>query len=164
LLAATALVAYADGAHIALHATSGDYTITVFTAPDPLVAGPVDISVLVQDRATDTVLGDARVTATLSGVGEPLHLDLTHVAASNKLLLAANPVLDAAGSYNLQFQVERPEAPAASFSVTLPVSANHRRRTTLLFSLALPLAAILLFLVNQQVKRKASLRRRLPLS
>ena len=44
--------AIADGGSMRLSGKKGGYQITVFTAPTPFRAGPVDISVLVQDAST----------------------------------------------------------------------------------------------------------------
>ncbi len=151
MLSATLL--RADGAHIAFRASSGAYAVTLFTAPEPLVSGPADLSLLVQDQATGEVLNDATVTGSLtSAAGASMPIVLTHGLASNKLLLAAAPNLPGPGSFTLALEVERPGTAPASFTTVLAVAANHRRRTTLIFALVLPLAAILLFLVNQQAK------------
>jgi hypothetical protein len=153
LLLACSAPAWADGAHIALRATSGPYSITLFTAPDPLVSGPVDLSLLVEDASSGDPLADATATGTLTLPARPgPSFNLTHAAASNKLLLAAEPVLTAPGIYTLVLHIARPGSPTASFSTVLPVAEDHRRRTTLLFALVLPLAVIALFLVNQQAK------------
>jgi predicted permease len=164
--------AHADGVHIAMRASSGAYNITLFTAPEPLRAGPADFSLLVQDSVTGEVLGDVTATGTLTPVPAPFAgqrsqpgaqleapssnsqvFRLTHAQASNRLLLAASPVLPAPGSYTLVLQVARPGAPGASYTILLTAAPDHRRRTTLLFALALPLAAILLFLLNQHARR-----------
>ncbi len=147
--------ARADGAHIALHTTRGACTVTLFTAPEPLVSGPADLSLLVQDAATGEVLSDATATGTLAHDGaEPLSFALTHALAGNKLLLAAAPVFAQPGNYTLTLRVERNGAAPATVTTVLAVAPDHRRRTTLLFALVLPLAAILLFLVNQYSKDK----------
>ena len=58
LLLATCLILHpasflwADGGTVRLSEEQGRYRITVFTAPAPLRAGPVDVSVLVQEAAT----------------------------------------------------------------------------------------------------------------
>ena len=166
--------AFADGGHIALRASSEAYSITLFTAPDPLVAGPIDLSLLVQDPATGQVLGNATATAVLTALPHTapspatpnltppqpatLHLVLTRAAASNKLLLAAVPVLPAPGSYTVVIHVRRPGAPEGTFTTTILAAPNHRRRTTLLFALVLPLAAVLLFLANQWAKQNRYVR------
>ncbi len=147
--------AYGDGAHIALRATSGAYSITLFTAPEPLAAGAADLSVLVQDSSTGEVPGDVTADVTLTRAGsEPLQLALTRAAASNKLLLAAEPSFPAPGSYSLVLHVERPGRAPASFTTVLVVAPDHSRRTILLWALGLPCAVILLFLVNQHAKQR----------
>ncbi len=45
-------LARADGGAVRLRQRSGGYQIAVFTEPTPLRAGPVDVSVLVQDAET----------------------------------------------------------------------------------------------------------------
>ncbi|HEV3259998.1 MAG TPA: hypothetical protein VG013_24230, partial [Gemmataceae bacterium] len=52
LLSLLPSMAMADGGAIRLSEQKGDYQITVFTAPTPLRAGPVDVSVLIQNAAT----------------------------------------------------------------------------------------------------------------
>ena len=48
--------AHADGGQVRLTQRHGDMQITVFTSPSPLRAGPVDVSVCIQDAATGTNL------------------------------------------------------------------------------------------------------------
>jgi len=57
--------AYPDGGTLRLRQDTGPFMVSVFTAPQPLRAGPADVSVLVQDRASTEVLLDAEVTLTL---------------------------------------------------------------------------------------------------
>ena len=156
-LFAISSAARADGGHIALHATSGPYTVTLFTMPEPLVAGPVDLSLLVQDASTGAVLGDASAEGTLAltgGAAAQTTITLGHQAATNALLLAGTASLARPGSYALTLRVTRPGSAPEVFSTVLPVGANHRRRTTLVLALVVPLAIILLFLVNQESKQK----------
>ncbi len=40
---------FGDGGAVRFSGQQGDWRITVFTSPTPLRAGPVDVSVLVQD-------------------------------------------------------------------------------------------------------------------
>src|SRR5262249_156491 len=54
--------ARADGGTVRLSQRAGGYQVTVFTEPTPLRAGPVDVSVLVQDAATGQALPGAQVT------------------------------------------------------------------------------------------------------
>ncbi len=146
-------LARADGGHIALRAASGPYRITLFTAPEPLVSGPVDLSLLVEDAASGEVMEEVTAAGSLTPAdGATIPFVLTRAAASDKLLLAATPTLPAPGLYVLVLHVEHPGAQPAGFTVRLAVGADHRRRTTLIFALAIPFGAILLFLINQQAK------------
>src|SRR5262245_51794128 len=84
--------ARADGGTVRLSQRAGGYRITVFTEPTPFRAGPVDVSVLVQDAATGDVVPGAQVTvwAAPSGRGgEAAEHPATTEAATNKLLRAA---------------------------------------------------------------------------
>ncbi len=140
--------ALADGGHIALHATSGSVTITVFTSPEPLVTGPADFSVLVQDAASDEPLAGARVQGTLTTQQRRVPIGFARSGG----LMAAAVRLPEAGSYRLDLSVESPGTPTAVFSTTLMVEASHERRTTVIVALVFPLVVIGLFLVNQQLK------------
>lgn len=157
LLASTAR---ADGGHLALHRTEGPYTLTLFTAPNPLLPGRGDLSVLVEDAEGGAVLEDATVEARLSASGQaPQRIPLTHGAASNRLLLAGSPIFKASGSYQVELRVSRPSVPAAAFHVVLVVEPDRRRRNVLLLALILPMGVVGVFLLNQHAKRLGALRR-----
>src|SRR6516162_2912160 len=83
--------ARADGGAVRLRERAGGYQVTVFTAPTPFRAGPVDVSVLVLDAATGEYVPGARVTVRLTarGTGDVLECPATAAAATNKLLRAA---------------------------------------------------------------------------
>src|SRR5580704_13866550 len=53
--------ARADGGTVRYYDRLGDYRVTVFTSPAPLRAGPVDVSVLVQNVETGQPIVDAEV-------------------------------------------------------------------------------------------------------
>ena len=141
--------ALADGGRIVLHATSGSVTITVFTAPEPLVAGAADFSVLVQDATSNEVLGTPHVRGTLTTV--QARIPLAFVPSG--MLMAATTHFPAPGIYRLDLSVNSAGGPPAVFTTTLVVEASHERRTTVILALLFPLAVIALFLVNQQLKR-----------
>src|SRR5262249_28873210 len=80
--------AAADGGSVRLSEQQGNYRISVFTAPTPVRAGPVDISVLVQDAATGEVVSGVRVTikvARRDAPGAAVDQPATTAAATNKL-------------------------------------------------------------------------------
>jgi hypothetical protein len=106
--------ATADGGAVRLREKTGGYQLTVFTSPTPLRAGPVDVSVLVQDAATEEYVPDARVTVRLTarGTGQVLEYPATGEAATNKLLRAAEFQLPELGWWDAVVAVEGPHGPA----------------------------------------------------
>jgi len=107
LVGALCAPARGDGGVVRVSAKKGAYLITVFTSPTPLRAGPVDISVLVQDAVTGEPLPEARVLVRLTQPGQPeLEYPATTEAATNKLLQAAQFELTASGNWDLEVQVE----------------------------------------------------------
>ena len=78
--------AAADGGSLRLSTNQGGYHVTVFSAPTPLRAGPVDISVLVQDVTTRAPMPHAAVTVRMKRAGRPaLEYAATRASATNKL-------------------------------------------------------------------------------
>jgi hypothetical protein len=106
--------ARADGGAVQLRERAGDYQITVFTSPTPLRAGPVDISVLVQDAATGECMPETRVTVCLKvpGAERMLEYPATTEAATNKLLRASEFQLPEPGWWDVSVVVEGPHGPA----------------------------------------------------
>jgi len=106
-------LAGADGGTVCLRERAGGYQVTVFTSPTPLRAGPVDVSVLVQDAATGECVPEARVTVYLKAPGHPaLEYPATPEAATNKLFHAAEFRLPAPGWWDVAVAVEGPHGPA----------------------------------------------------
>jgi hypothetical protein len=101
------LPACGDGGAVFLAEKTGAYSITVFTAPAPFRAGPVDISVLVQDASTGQPLSQTQVTVRLTKPGLPPRDYLaTHEAATNKLLHAVQFELPEPGRWQVAVHVE----------------------------------------------------------
>ncbi len=75
-------LARSDGGTIRLAQRCGDYQITVFTSPASVRAGPVDISVLVQEVSTGEPASGARVTITIALRGTSTVI--THDAKTHK--------------------------------------------------------------------------------
>jgi hypothetical protein len=99
----------ADGGTIRLSDQQGSYRITVFTAPTPLRAGPVDLSVLIQEAATGELASEVLVTIKAERRGSPgvtLHHPATKEAATNKLYYAANFDLPEPGWYSLEVSID----------------------------------------------------------
>jgi hypothetical protein len=115
LLCPCCAVASADGGRVVLVEKQGDYRISVFASPDPLRAGPVDISILLQDAATDAPVADAQIDITLSprdNWGPTIRATATSAAATNKLLRAALLDLPTAGTWDAEIAVAADHGPA----------------------------------------------------
>ena len=98
----------------------GDYRLSVFTSPTPFRAGPVDISVLVQDAASGEPVTSARVALRLTARGSRRVLDCPAIseAATNKLLQAAVFELPESGWWDVEISVDGPHGPArAQFAI-----------------------------------------------
>jgi hypothetical protein len=99
--------AYGDGGTMRLSEKKDGLLITVFTAPAPFRAGPVDISVLVQDALTGEPAPQIQVTVRMTKPGRPaLDYPATAEAATNKLLRAAQFELPEPGRWELEVGVE----------------------------------------------------------
>ena len=104
----------ADGGAVRLREQAGAYHVTVFTAPTPVRAGPVDVSVLVLDAATGEYVPEARVTVrqTARVTGEVLEYPATMEAATNGLFRAAVFELPEGGWWDVEVIVEGPHGQA----------------------------------------------------
>jgi hypothetical protein len=155
LAVAMATPAFADGPHIALHATQGRYEVTLFSAPDPLVTGPVELTLLVQDANTGALLSNVTAGGALAPVSGPeIPLTLTPGGSSNRQLWGETVRIAAPGNYTLHLQVAADGGPVAEFTGALPVDANRGKRNTVLWAVFVLLAIIGLFLANQTAKQR----------
>lgn len=108
-------VAEADGGTLRLIEPRGSYQISVFTAPTPLRAGPVDISVLLQDLSTGQPISDARVEVSLTLLGghsATIEATATSDAATNKLMQAALVELPEPGQWGVAVRCDGPRGHA----------------------------------------------------
>jgi hypothetical protein len=148
--------ARADGGTLRLSQRAGGYLITVFTDPTPLRAGPVDVSVLVQDAATKQALPQAQVTV---WVGQSVRgraavpYPATTAAATNKLLHAALFELPEAGWWELEVVVQGPPGPAR-VRFTVEAAEPSPRWVAFWPWVSWPALVILLFGVHQLLARK----------
>jgi hypothetical protein len=101
-------LAWADGGALRLSERAGPYQIAVFTAPTPLQAGLVDISVFVQDPTSGESVPEAQVMlhVTERATGETLSYRASAAAATNKLFQAAIVSLPDAGWWDVEVVVE----------------------------------------------------------
>jgi hypothetical protein len=159
LLAAPA--AWPDGGVVRLRETRGGLVVTVFTAPDPLRAGPQDVSVLVQDVSGAPIL-DAEVTLRFDPpdrAGAGFAVRALRAQATNKLLQAAQVDLREVGKWQLVVAVSR-AGQTTELSCDLPVGPAAHRMADLWDMFALPPTIVVLFALNQTLRRRRSADRR----
>jgi hypothetical protein len=103
--------ANADAGAIRASKRDQNCQVTVFTDPTPLRAGPVDVSVFVQDTDTGQAILDSLIDIEVAPRGrssEKIRLNATSAAASNKLFQATNFDLPHAGWWAFTVVVRRP--------------------------------------------------------
>ena len=157
LILLSAPAAWPDGGVARLRQTQVGLVVTVFTAPDPLRAGPQDVSVLVQDPSGAPVL-DAEVTLRFDPPGPEgagFTVRALRAQATNKLLQAAQVDLREVGKWRLGVAVSR-AGRAAEVSCELPVDPARRRIGDLWDVLAVPPSMMLLFAINQGLRRRGA--------
>lgn len=144
-----------DGGVVRALEKAGPYRVTVFTSPTPLRAGPIDISVLVQDGATGKPISDSKVILRLSSIDPSTShtLEATHAAATNKLYQAAQAELTA-GTWSGTAEVSGP-AGAGSVPIEFDVGNALPPWTQMTPWIALPLLPIVWFVLVQAGVRKA---------
>jgi hypothetical protein len=101
----------ADGGAVRLSEQHVKYQITVLTAPTPMRAGPIDVSVLVQKAVNNELVLDGQVTITATRRAYPSQV-ISHVAlakaATNKFFRAANFELPKPGLWDVEVSVDGP--------------------------------------------------------
>src|SRR5262245_46110821 len=108
---ASSTVARADGGTPRLLETHGGYRVAVFTSPTPLRAGPIDVSVLVQDATSGAILPLVDVTVQLrprAAEAWTITHPATAEAATNKLFRSAVFELPSAGTWEVEVTVDGP--------------------------------------------------------
>ncbi|MGI8769860.1 MAG: hypothetical protein ACR2JE_00310 [Acidobacteriaceae bacterium] len=154
--------ARADGGRLQMRTQAGPFTVSLFTLPDTLAAGPVDVSVLVHDSGSSDVLMDAAVTLTLTPPqpdAKPIVVRLSHAQATNKLLQAAQIDLPAPGKWRVDVQVEQ-GGHRARCTTQLEIVPRASPWGTIWFFALLPPAVLLLFTGVQVRKAKIARDRR----
>jgi hypothetical protein len=146
--------ARADGGSVRLSEKKDGYRITVFSAPSPFLAGPVDISVLVQDAVTGDPLPQARVTVRMTQIGQPtLEYPATQEVATNKLLHAAQFELPAPGLWELEVRVEGARG-SAVLACEIEAAQRLPRWHSLWLWITWPALAVALFTIHLMLVRR----------
>lgn len=152
--------AQADGGLLQLRQTAGRFVVTVFAAPNPPRAGPVDISVLAEDVTDGRAALDGEVIVRLWREGGITVVgQATRNVAKNKLLYSALMNLPEAGQWELEVTIKQGEN---KVSVLGRIWVAQPRPFLLSYwrSLSLPWIVVALFAINQWLKRRAASRRR----
>ena len=143
----------ADGGRVLRRADAGPFAVTVFTAAGPVSAGPVDVSVLVQDRASGEALLDAAVAVTLTPPGGAPVLRAEALPGRNRLLREAILALPEPGDWRLDVQVRRGGA-SGTVSALLSVEPPASRVAAIWPFLAAPPLAVALFALRRKFRRR----------
>jgi hypothetical protein len=148
--------ARADGGFMLLHQTEGPFVITVFAAPNPPRVGPVDISVLAQDREDGRAALDGEVVVRLRREGGMTVIgQATREAARNKLLYSTLMNLPEAGKWELEVTIKQGKIAARALG-QMSVAAPRPFLLSYWRSLSLPWVIVTLFAMNQWLKRRAA--------
>jgi hypothetical protein len=149
--------ASADGGTVRLVEPAGPFVVTVFSAPEPLRVGPVDVSVLVQDRTGGEPVLDARVSVEaippVGGETTPIRLEATRAQATNKLLYATAFAPDRAGTWALRVVVRR-GGDGADVHGALPVERAASGLHDVWPYLALPPVLVALYALRARLLRR----------
>jgi hypothetical protein len=144
--------AIADGGQVRANEKHGEFQITVFTSPNPLRAGPIDVSVLIQDVETGIVHVDGTTTVELTSSDltlPPIRAAATPEAATNKLLGAALFDLPAAGRWNARVEVTPHDESPISISFTVDAAPLLPSWLSIWPWFSWPFAVIALFVVHR---------------
>jgi hypothetical protein len=154
ILGIWAIPAHGDGGTILLHQDAGAFSVTLFAAPQPLHAGPTDLSVMVQDRTSGQVLLDPTIDLTIApeaagAMQQTVRLEKGQ--ASNRLLQAAGVRFPNPGKWRLSLVVRR-GTEVAQLSTDCIVEPDRSRAVLVWFYVLLPVGIILLFALHQGLK------------
>lgn len=157
LWAASSGLLHADGGTLRLSEKHGPYRVAVFTSPQPLRAGLIDISVLVQDARNGEPLPDVVVRLVLIGpdsIERPV--TASRAAATNQLFQAAQFELPSAGTWQVRVLLDGARG-SAETAFSMEAAEALPRWTELAFWIALPGIVVILFVLHQVVLRAGRL-------
>jgi hypothetical protein len=151
--------AWADGGTVQLRQESGDLIITVFASPGPLSVGPVDISLLLQNREGLQPVLDAKVSLVLRAEDSGVELQArpTREQARNKLLYAAPVTLSKPGKWYIVVTVLE-NGKKINTAGILEVGSAPDKAVSYAGYIAFPPVMIGLFMVRQRLIRQRSKR------
>lgn len=146
----------ADAGTLRISQKQNGYQVSVFTSPTPLRAGPVHVSVLVQDAATAEHVAQAHVTVRARRQGatsEVVTGAATAAAATNKLFRAAVFDLPEPGWWDIDVRIDGLGEPVR---VQFEMEAAERLPSwrALWPWLAWPAGVVVLFAIHQRLVRR----------
>jgi hypothetical protein len=146
---------FGDGGILQFRGETPELSVTVFTSPAPLSAGPADISVLLQKRETLEPVLDAEVSIVMRAAasGKEIRVWATRGQAQNKLLFAAPLTLAEAGTWQMKVSILRLGV-NSEIAGTIGVAPNRQKLETYWGYLAFPPLTVLLFTVREWLLRR----------
>jgi 5-hydroxyisourate hydrolase-like protein (transthyretin family) len=153
----------ADGGTVRCSERRGDRLVTVFTSPTPLIAGSVDVSVLLLDANTGTPLTGIPVTVEAASGDSRRRItrEATNETATNKMMRAAEFELPS-GKWRLEVFVDD-SAKRSPIGFDVDVAEPMAPWLETGFWIGWPCAAIGLFVVHQMLAHRRSRRPARPL-
>jgi len=148
--------ARADGGIPRLSERAGAYRVSIFTSPTPFRAGPVDVSVLIQDADSGELVPDIRVTVRAAPCDRPessITQPVTAEAAINKLYRAAVFELPEPGWWDMEVTIEGGRG-SAQVRFAVEAAGPLPRWWSLAPWIGWPAVAIALFSVHQFLVRR----------
>ena len=156
-IAILATVAFADGGVMLFRKQADPFVITAFGQPEPLRAGAMDLSVMVQKASDLTTVLDAKVNVRLkrSAGGSIVEVvaPATHAHATNKLLYAAHVTVPSAGEWQMSVEVNRANVTATASGGIQVLEAQEPAKTYWPYFAMVPVV-VLLFVLNRWLKKK----------
>lgn len=144
----------ADGGTVQLSERSDGRLVTVFTRPAPCRAGPVDVSVLLQDAAGRPVTeANVIVRATPTGKSGPAVVAAAGIGGgTNQLLYEAVFDVPAPGTWQIDLTVDGRPGPAFDLEVLEPLPPWEEFAGWV----GWPTGAVVLFAAHQALARRRS--------
>ena len=150
-----ASVACGDGGAVVFSGEQGQLRVTVFAEPVPPRVGPLDLSLLVQDKTSLEVTDDYRATVTLAceadATVDAITLPLDRAAATNRLFRAALLDVPVSGTWQVSLTVEEAATATAAmrFAFPLEIAPPQPRIRDVWLWILLPALPLLIFLVGK---------------
>lgn len=158
IIAILPAVAIADGGAVRASKREDNWQVTVFTEPTPLRAGPVDVSVFVQDVDTGQPIVGSTIDIEIAPralSSEKLHVAATGEAATNKLFQAAHFNLPTAGWWDGTVTARCPTG-NIELRFELEVAAPLPPWRSLWLWFCWPFVAVVLFVISRRSKSSST--------